>query len=271
MSEQEANLCRTYNMAKRIKYLYTPLKLVNAPPDLVLSGSILTVMAMFFSIKQRSGLASLVLGAAGLAKAATLWMKLSSLGSRWDFDEIQSESEANLSQVKLIRRMGQEMGSRLKTVQEDIQLLQACNTRFEQLKRQLPNYQTRCLDTACLDAEMLCKVLCEFDLGEVAGILLNNKISGKAFLEVMSEKDFEALAITDQLTLRRLMNLQDYIPPTILVIWNKPSGGVLADEWKSGNGKVLRKAHEFGRSLMQAFDQVIDGIHNLKQKYGAEN
>lgn len=95
---------------------------------------------------------------------------------------------------------------------------------------------------------MLDQVLIEFDLGEAAAVLLTNNISGRAFPEAPSGKeDLEALGITDQLTLRRLMNLQD--------------------EWKSGNGKVLLNAHEFGSSLMEAIDEVIDGIRKLENKY----
>ena len=58
---------------------------------------------------------------------------------------------------------------------------------------------------------MLHQVLIEFDLGEAAAVLLTNNISGRAFPEAPSGKeDLEALGITDQLTLRRLMDLQDF-------------------------------------------------------------
>ena len=210
MHEQEANLCRTYNITKYIKYVYTPLKVIVAPPDLVLSGSICVSFATSVSMKHRPGLASLFLGAFGFA-VATLSTKFLSLGLRSDFDQIQIEKKENLSEVRQIRSMGQQMGNHLKTIQDDIQRLQACHTRFEHLKNQLPNYQASSLDAACWNAKMLHQVLIEFDLGEAAAVLLTNNISGRAFLEVLSGKeDLEALGITDQLTLRRLMNLQDF-------------------------------------------------------------
>lgn len=113
--------------------------------------------------------------------------------------------------MRQIRSMGQQMGNHLKTIQDDIQRLQACHTRPEHPKNQLPNYQASSLGAACWNAKMLHQVLIEFDLGEAAAVLLTNNISGRAFHEAPSGKeDLEALGITDQLTLRRLMNLQDF-------------------------------------------------------------
>lgn len=129
MHEQEANLCRTYNITKYIKYVYTPLKVIVAPPDLVLSGSICVSFATSLSMKHRPGLASLFFGAFGFA-VATLSAKFLSLGLRSDFDQIQIEKKENLSEVRQIRSMGQQMGNHLKTIQDDIQRLQACHTRL---------------------------------------------------------------------------------------------------------------------------------------------
>ena len=96
MHEQEANLCRTYNITKYIKYVYTPLKVIVAPPDLVLSGSICVSFATSVSMKHRPGLASLILGAFGFA-VATLSTKFLSLGLRSDlFDQIQIEKKRKL-------------------------------------------------------------------------------------------------------------------------------------------------------------------------------
>ena len=151
MHEQEANLCRIYNMTKHIKCFYTPLNLINAPPDLLLAGSIL--IGTLVSMKHRWGLASLVFGGAGLLLSTKFW----SLGLRSDFDQIQIEKKEHLSEVRQIRSMGQQMGNHLKTIQDDIQRLQDFHTRFEHLKNQLPIYQGRSLDPARWNAKMLHK------------------------------------------------------------------------------------------------------------------
>ena len=55
---------------------------------------------------------------------------------------------------------------------------------------------------------MLRTVLEEYDLAKAGAVLCNNKISGQAFLAVMNQNDLQEIGITDQLTLRRLLDLQ---------------------------------------------------------------
>eukprot|EP00435_Cladocopium_sp_Y103_P045922 s1720_g13.t1 len=204
MREQELHLYLRHIFAKVLKFFYKPLlEITKLPPDLFLFGSFIIATLLKPKGARLNQFQKLLLPPFLAALGKTYF-----LGLRTDFDTIQKNSEAHMSEVRRIKCMGQQIGSHLKTVNEDIQILQGFRARFEQLKKQIPHYQARCLDATCWDAEMLYKVLNDFDMGEAAVVLLNNKIPGRAFLEVMSKEDLENLGITDPLTLRRLLDLQ---------------------------------------------------------------
>lgn len=128
-------------------------------------------------------------------------------GGRIDFHQIQKEASENLRTVQDMQLLGSHVTKYLKTLEEDFETIQSQEVKFEQLLKQVPHLG-QSFAARGMSASMLHQVLCEWDLQDCADQFLQKNISGKAFVELMTEKDFRDLGFTDDLTLRRLKQAQ---------------------------------------------------------------
>jgi len=171
-------------------------------------------------------------------------------GGRIDFHQIQKEASENLRTVQDMQLLGSHVTKYLKTLEEDFETIQSQEVIFEQLLKQVPHLE-QSFAARGMSASMLHQVLCEWDLQACADQFLQKNISGKAFVELMTEKDFRDLGFTDDLTLRRLEQAQDDVK-------NKKT--------------EFRRQHalKLGRSLNQSIDDLIKGISQMEHKYCVE-
>ena len=163
-------------------------------------------------------------------------------GGSADFDKLQVETKEILAKVRNIKHMGCNISSFSRKLAEDIQAIMSHVTVLKQLEQQLPYLKARSLGVDTWDANKLSAALHGWNLDACALTLLEHNISGHAFLHVLKEQDFQEMGITDDLTLRRLQEIQARM------------------EGESRNCSV-------GPKLKQALDDVINGIIDLQKKY----
>ena len=118
-----------------------------------------------------------------------------------------SQASENLRTVQDMQLLGSHVTKYLKTLEEDFETIESQEVKFEQLLKQVPHLG-QSFAARGMSASMLHQVLCEWDLQDCADQFLQKNISGKAFVELMTEKDFRDLGFTDDLTLRRLKQAQ---------------------------------------------------------------
>ena len=128
-------------------------------------------------------------------------------GGRKDFHQIQKEASENHRTVQDMQLLGSHVSKYLKTLEEDFETILSQEVKFEQLLKQVPHLG-QSFAARGMNASILHQVLCEWDLQSCADQFLQKNISGKAFVELMTEKDFRDLGFTDDLTLRRLKQAQ---------------------------------------------------------------
>ena len=252
MRQQEQRLRSQFGLAKWLKYIYSPFTSVfnGGFQDFFLGASaVVSAATALAGVKMsRAFCASSMIGAATCVPFTALFLKIQNFEFRTDFEKIQEEIEEQLVQVRKIKHMGNHMASFLKSLKEDVQTIQAHERKFDQLIQQLPWFLSQNLDVRTWNAELLSAALQKWDLPQCAKMFLKKQISGQAFMEVMQENDFKDLGIEDQLTLRRLKQLQEHM--------------------KSNPKELCRKdAMILSESLSQALNEVVACIASMKAKH----
>ncbi|CAE7199294.1 unnamed protein product [Symbiodinium pilosum] len=165
---------------------------------------------------------------------------------RTDFGCLEDETEQTLENIRDIKRMGYDIHRYYLELAEDTKRIMSHATKFQQLCQQLPFLQGRAVDVDSWDANKLSAALHDWNLDGCAVTFLDNSISGHAFLHVLREQDFRDMGITCELTLRRLNDMQA--------------------RRQEDKQEILRCA-TIGPELRKAFEEVIDGTNDLKEKY----
>ena len=119
-------------------------------------------------------------------------------------------SQRYLPRLLEMKSMGSHGASYVKGLQEDLEVYEEHNTQFEQLYDQVVHFfQTKqSFAGRAMDSSKLSMVLMEWDLPECAELFLDKNISGKAFVELMTKKDFEEIGVQEALTLQRVLQVQ---------------------------------------------------------------
>ncbi|CAE7296578.1 unnamed protein product [Symbiodinium sp. CCMP2456] len=245
ISKEELQWRKRHFLGKSFCWLYTAVAFVN--PDVVskdVSFGIGALVTMFGALLSPNvwwyAMAGTV--ACSLIPAIKWWH----FGGRTDFDKLQAETKDILENVRDIKHMGCNISSFYRKLAEDIQAIMSHATVLKQVEEQLPFLKARTLGVDTWDANKLSAALHGWNLDSCALKLLENNISGHAFLHVLTEQDFQEMGITDGLTLRRLQDIK---------------------ECMQGDKQEILRNCSVGPKLKQALDDVINGIIDLQQKY----
>ncbi|CAE7376115.1 unnamed protein product [Symbiodinium sp. CCMP2592] len=248
ISKEELQWRKRHSWAKGFGWLYTAVAFVN--PDVVSKdvtfgiGAFLAMLGARFSPRVRwySIAGTLACSLIPVSK----WFYF---GGRTDFDKLQVETKDILTEVRKIKHMGCNISSFYQKLAEDIQAIMSHVTVLKQLEQQLPFLKARTLAVDTWDANKLSAALHGWNLDACALTLLEHNISGHAFLHVLKEQDFQEMGITDDLTLRRLQEIQARM---------------------QGESQEILRNCSVGPKLKQALDDVINGIIDLQKKYQYE-
>ena len=237
IGQEELQWRKRHLMAKNFGRLYTPAAFVNVTCGIGCGiGALVAMFGAHFSAPVMAGTAACSLIPAG---------KWCYFGARTDFNELQEETKEIVEKVRDIKNMGYNISSFYQKLKEDIEAIMAHAAVLEQMQEQLPFLGMRTLTVDNWGANRLSAALHGWNLESCALTLLENNISGRAFLHVLTEQDFQAMGITDGVTLRRLQDLQ--------VCMRK--------------GGVILRDSSVGPKLKQALDDIISDIIDLQQKY----
>ena len=235
ISQEELQLRKRYLRSKNFGRLFTPAALATEVTCGI--GALVAAFGAHFSAPAVAGTVACCLIPAG---------KRCCLGARTDFDKLQAETKDILDKVRDIKNMGYNISSFYQKLKEDIQATMAKATVLEQMQEQLPFLRARTLGVDTWDANKLSAALHGWNLESCALTLLENNISGRAFLHILTERDFQAMGITDGVTLRRLQDIQVCM--------------------KEGKQEILRNC-SVGPKLKQALDDFINDVIDLQKKY----
>ena len=248
IQQQEETWRWRHHMAKYFEKIYSPLAWVDSSRVSRDAGC-----GVFFVLNLvAAGTGSLpaylscLTGIGALLSVFAPAVKWQFFDFRTDFDSLQTETEDTLQRIRKVKLMGRSISLFYQDLAFEIANIIRLEKRFENIQRTLPRLKAQKKDVSTWDSHTLGDELHRLELKDCAAIFLNANISGHAFLHVLKEKDFKDLGIADELSLRRLLDMQ---------------ARMLNDKQE-----ILRNA-SIGPQLKEALNEVVGQIRRLKEKY----